>query len=814
MNDKVINSKAYWNNRFSEDWELNNGNEQTAFFSNLALEHLPDWIINDIKEKKLSICDAGCAEGDGTEVLAQQFVNNYVIGIDFSETAIKLASEKYPNRNFKCDDLNMINQRYDIIFSSNVLEHFNDPFAIINKMINYINKYLILLLPFEEYERVKEHFYTFTHNSFPMKFQHFYLIYYKEIECNSNNYWPGKQVLVIYTDEDNSIIESVKVSSIIGNIKNLIKEKDEKLHYQIEQNSILKHMESELSNRSNQVDSIIKELNNQRKITEDLVQELCNQLNDKKEEVKNLRYNLIDVNKNKEEVINKLSIYHKKIENLESELEIVKIKNNESIQYIKEKELLIKQLESILSKEDAATLELKSELNRMEILKNTLNNQLHKIYMSDFWKWATRYYKLRDNTPYKYIHKSLHILRRYGLNYFINKISEKVNNNRKVTINKQILEVYKDEHNELLNKILEDNIDKQIVVFQPLVDWNIPLFQRPQHIAANLGKEGFLYFFCTGNQMYDNINGFEKIDKSVFITNRFDLIKSIKSPKIIHLYSTDLATQYFEIEKHLENGDTILYEYIDEIHEELSGKIPQHAIEKHINILKNEKCITVATADKLYREVLQYRSNNCELITNGVEYEHFNQKFTKQNIPHEIKHIVEKGKSIIGYFGALAKWFDYELVEKISVERPNYEIILIGWNYDDSVKAYKFDQLPNVSIIGPINYKELPKYAYWFNICTIPFRLNDITESTSPIKLFEYMALSKPIVTTNMPECRKYKSVLIGENHNDFIAKLDEAIELQKDIKYNEVLKKEALENTWRAKANNIKKLIAKQTSL
>ncbi|WP_294955463.1 hypothetical protein, partial [Sulfurovum sp.] len=57
-------------------------------------------------------------------------------------------------------------------------------------------------------------------------------------------------------------------------------------------------------------------------------------------------------------------------------------------------------------------------------------------------------------------------------------------------------------------------------------------------------------------------------------------------------------------------------------------------------------------------------------------------------------------------------------------------------------------------------------------------------------------------------ECRKYESVLIGKNHDDFIAKIDEALELKEDRNYIKLLEKEALQNSWKAKAGDIAKMI------
>ena len=66
------------------------------------------------------------------------------------------------------------------------------------------------------------------------------------------------------------------------------------------------------------------------------------------------------------------------------------------------------------------------------------------------------------------------------------------------------------------------------------------------------------------------------------------------------------------------------------------------------------------------------------------------------------------------------------------------------------------------------------------------------------------MALNKPIVTTDMNECRKYESILIGDSHDDFILKLKKALTLKNDSDYIALLDKEAKENDWSMKAKAI----------
>lgn len=444
---------------------------------------------------------------------------------------------------------------------------------------------------------------------------------------------------------------------------------------------------------------------------------------------------------------------------------------------INEKERLLNESNCIIKANLIEYKKTRKTLNEQKDEINRLSFELNKIHNSSFWKIALKYYNLRDRSVFKYFFNLLRLIKK-----------------RKIV--KEIKEV------------LNQHKENTIIILPPLVDWNIPLFQRPQHIAKRLANRGFLYFFCTNNDGYDSINGIKQIYDNCYLTNEFKIISNLISKKhIIHICSTDMNYKKETVIKNLNKGNLILYEYIDEIHEDITGVITDEVIDRHRYLLSDERCIVVATADKLYKEVRKYRKNNCELITNGVDYEHFSKSYLETEIPVEMKKILSKGKPIIGYFGALAKWFDYELVEKLAEER-DYEIVLIGPMYDESVKKKNLSKYDNISLMGSIDYEQLPKYAKCFDISTIPFVINDITESTSPIKLFEYMALGNPIVTTNMPECRKYKSVLIGKDHDDFISKIDEALKLKNDENYKSILYKEALENTWEAKGQRIAELI------
>jgi glycosyltransferase involved in cell wall biosynthesis len=110
----------------------------------------------------------------------------------------------------------------------------------------------------------------------------------------------------------------------------------------------------------------------------------------------------------------------------------------------------------------------------------------------------------------------------------------------------------------------------------------------------------------------------------------------------------------------------------------------------------------------------------------------------------------------------------------------------------------------NVVWLGPKPYIQIPAYLARFTVATIPFKVNNITLSTSPIKLFEYMAAGKPIVTTAMPECRKYDGVLVADSRGEFIEHLDKTIKNYPNPNLIARLQAEAQRNTWAIRAEQM----------
>ena len=200
-----INTHEYWDNRFAtDDWEAYAGDDQSAFFSKIAIVSFPTWLTDDIKNNPWSISDWGCAEGGGTSVLSSTFPTCSVTGYDFSDAAISKAMRKHSVCNFQQGNIHTDVKTSDIIFSSNTLEHIENPMPVMDCLISHAKKYAIFVLPFEDNSGIVEHVNKFTLDDFPSVTQNHYLEYLRVIDCRfleKSYFWYGKQILLVYTNE-------------------------------------------------------------------------------------------------------------------------------------------------------------------------------------------------------------------------------------------------------------------------------------------------------------------------------------------------------------------------------------------------------------------------------------------------------------------------------------------------------------------------------------------------------------------------------------------------------------------------------------
>lgn len=198
---ETINSRAYWDRRFSVDWDERGGPDQSRFFASIMLEWLSPGLRREVHEQGWSICDWGCAEGDGTAVLASAFPSSRVSGVDLAPAAIAKASERYPAISFRPNDAENLADASDVVVTSNVLEHLDDPWGTLAKLAPLARHAIVMLVPFLDTSGEPEHVHIFR----PLDIREsidgeLYLAEARVIDTSRmpQSRWPGLQLLAVY----------------------------------------------------------------------------------------------------------------------------------------------------------------------------------------------------------------------------------------------------------------------------------------------------------------------------------------------------------------------------------------------------------------------------------------------------------------------------------------------------------------------------------------------------------------------------------------------------------------------------------------
>jgi glycosyltransferase involved in cell wall biosynthesis len=143
------------------------------------------------------------------------------------------------------------------------------------------------------------------------------------------------------------------------------------------------------------------------------------------------------------------------------------------------------------------------------------------------------------------------------------------------------------------------------------------------------------------------------------------------------------------------------------------------------------------------------------LMPHGVDVAHFSQARTVSfEEPAELRGLK---RPIVGFFGLIEQWIDLDLVDWLASRRPDVTFVMIGRL---AVPAESAPRSPNVVLLGPRPYEELPRYGSFFDAAIIPYRLTDQVIAANPLKLREYLAMGLPVVSVSTPEIDKFADVV------------------------------------------------------
>jgi len=235
-----------------------------------------------------------------------------------------------------------------------------------------------------------------------------------------------------------------------------------------------------------------------------------------------------------------------------------------------------------------------------------------------------------------------------------------------------------------------------------------------------------------------------------------------------------------------------VYDCMDEL-SQFKGAPPE-LIERERELL-NLADVVFAGGRKMHESKVRHNSN-CHFYGCGVDVDHFSKaRLAETLVPGDLDFI---DRPIIGYFGVVDERLDYELIAKLADANPHWSIAMVG-----PVMKVDPNELPrraNLYWLGGRDYSQLPAYTKGFDVCMMPFALNEATEYINPTKALEYMATAKPIVSSPVADVvSNFGSVVkISSSQEEFIELCHAAITHPDQVAVERGVHM-ALDNTWDA---------------
>jgi glycosyltransferase involved in cell wall biosynthesis len=342
------------------------------------------------------------------------------------------------------------------------------------------------------------------------------------------------------------------------------------------------------------------------------------------------------------------------------------------------------------------------------------------------------------------------------------------------------------------------------IICLPIIDWDYR-FQRPQQLMLRFAAAGHRVFYLANQfRKSGDLYGLRQIALSLWEVSlrgpRYNAYKGVLDEGYCEALLGALSE--LSVDQSIETALSVVqspfwwplakqaarafnwrvvYDCMD-YHAGFSNSNPL-LIEQEHELLSHSDFV-VASSAVLARQACRF-ARNVSVIRNGCDYEHFAKANTRP----------QGKRPVIGYYGAIAEWFDAELVADLAERRPDWDFVLVGSTFGAEVG--RLTGLNNVSLPGEKPYAEIPAWLARFDVAILPFKLTPLTEAANPVKAYEIFASGKPLVSVPLPELSSLPPLA------RFASTLDEfereiQMELsQRDEELERRRRDFARENTW-----------------
>ena len=207
--------------------------------------------------------------------------------------------------------------------------------------------------------------------------------------------------------------------------------------------------------------------------------------------------------------------------------------------------------------------------------------------------------------------------------------------------------------------------------------------------------------------------------------------------------------------------------------------------------------LLIATSSELLNSRGASVKKSC-LLTHGVDFKHF-ARASQLSTSNELTKLP---KPVIGFFGLFDERMNGSILEDISQQFVTGSIVILG-PVDRDIQP--FTSFKNIHFFGPVPYKELPNWVSGFDACILPYKVDESTKSINPLKLREYLATRKPVISTPLPEAVRLSQYVRIASPDDFSEAVRNKIEKHS---VNPNLETFLQSESWEKKAEEFQRII------
>lgn len=164
-------------------------------------------------------------------------------------------------------------------------------------------------------------------------------------------------------------------------------------------------------------------------------------------------------------------------------------------------------------------------------------------------------------------------------------------------------------------------------------------------------------------------------------------------------------------------------------------------------------------------------------------------------------------RPVLGYVGVIGeRAFDTDLVVSVARAHPQWSFALAGKASPRAGEA--LSALPNVHLLGPVSYDALPELIRGFDVGLIPYRSQGLVDYVFPKKLYEYMAMGKPVVATPLPALAGVEGVHRAGTADQFAAAVGAALDEAGSPGFADRQRAAACANSWECRGRRLRELL------